>query len=348
MAIPKVFVSSTCYDLAEERAQLERFISVYGFQPVLSEYSDVFYDPDEHTHNACVKEVEHCDLFVLIISGRFGGKLKGGDGESITQAEYNAARSLNIPIFAFVKSDVLQAQHYFKENLRSQDEGFAKKIVYPAITAQNDAMSIFSFIQQVQRSQTNNAIESYGSFSDIETHLKKQWAGLFYAFLQKRKEQDKVSNITKALEKLSGSTLKLESLVESLHNDSVGTEETKDILNRSEIKTQTYDFFSLIKQYVSFSNDIDNFQFFNLEQIKEMSEIPINETWEEYLNQTVMFKIHDIKGERGITFNKASYFKPMKRSDEVEIKYCYENGIKKSDDKLRFDVLMDVFSEYLI
>jgi len=348
MAIPKVFVSSTCYDLAEERAQLERFISVYGFQPVLSEYSDVFYDPDEHTHDACVKEVEHCDLFVLIISGRFGGKIKGGDGESITQAEYNAARSLNIPIFAFVKSDVLQAQHYFKENLRNQDEDFAKKIVYPAITTQNDAMSIFSFIQQVQRSQTNNAIESYGSFSDIETHLKKQWAGLFYVFLQKRKEQDKVSNITKALEKLSGSTLKLESLVESLHNDSVGTEETKDILSRSEMKTQTYDFFSLIKKHASFSNDIDNLRFFTLGQMENMSKIPANDSWEEYLNETEIFEVHELSKERGISFRDAKFFKPLNRSDEIAIKYSYESGLKKSDDTLRFDILLDVFSEYLI
>ncbi|TOB56703.1 DUF4062 domain-containing protein, partial [Vibrio parahaemolyticus] len=119
MGIPKVFVSSTCYDLAEERSQLERFIYSYGFQPILSEYSGVYYDPDEHTHEACVSEVKNADIFILIISGRFGGQHIDGKGESITQAEYNEARKLSIPIFAFVKSDVLQAQLYYKENLRA-------------------------------------------------------------------------------------------------------------------------------------------------------------------------------------------------------------------------------------
>ncbi len=50
MAVPKVFVSSTCFDLSEIREQLSRFISNYGFESVLSEHGDVFYHPDLHTH----------------------------------------------------------------------------------------------------------------------------------------------------------------------------------------------------------------------------------------------------------------------------------------------------------
>ena len=42
MAVPKVFISSTCFDLSEIREQLSRFISNYGFEPVLSEHGDVF------------------------------------------------------------------------------------------------------------------------------------------------------------------------------------------------------------------------------------------------------------------------------------------------------------------
>lgn len=244
MAIPKVFVSSTCYDLAEERAQLERFITNYGFQPILSEYSGVYYDVDEHTHDSCVTEVTHCDMFVLIISGRYGGKFKGGNGESITQAEYNKARELGLPIFTFVKSDVYSAQHYYRENVRTNDEKFAKKINYPAIGKQSDAVSIFGFIDLVQRASTNNGLETYNSFADIECHLKKQWAGLFFSFLQKRKDQDKVEIITRALDKLSGSTSKLESLVGNLHNKQFSEEETLSTINNSLIYKGCEEFYS--------------------------------------------------------------------------------------------------------
>lgn len=246
MATPKVFVSSTCYDLQEERAQLERFIHGYGFHPILSEFSGVYYDVDAHTHDSCVNEVSHCDLFILIISGRYGGKFKGGSGESITQAEYNKARELGLPIFTFVKADVLSAQNYYKENVRVHNDDFAKKISYPAIEKQDDAVSIFSFIDVVHRANTNNGIETYQSFSNIETHLKKQWAGMFFSFLQKRKEQDRVEAMTSILAKLADSSSKLEVLVSSLHDKEVGKDATSKLINESVKIAHGIEFYSLL------------------------------------------------------------------------------------------------------
>ena len=256
MAVPKVFVSSTCYDLSEERSQLEKFIIAYGFQPILSEYSDVFYDPDEHTHNACVKEVAHCDLFILIISGRFGGKYIEGSGESITQAEYNEARRLKIPIFSFVKNDVLNAQLYYKENVKSEGKSFAEKITYPSIHKQTDAISIFNFIQSVQIARENNAIEAYSSFTDIENHLRKQWASQFYKFLQGRKDQLDVEHISIILEKLSGSSNKLESLVESLHDNNLSKDKTQELLTNAESYENTEKFWIEVKRLIDFHIDV--------------------------------------------------------------------------------------------
>ena len=192
MAIPKVFVSSTCFDLKEERAQLECFIENYGFQPILSEYSGVYFDVDQHTHESCVNEVAHCDLFVLIISGRYGGKYKEGNGESITQAEYNKARELGLPVFSFVKADVFDAQHIYKENIKANNEDFAKQIQYPAIEKQKDAASIFNFIESVHRATENNAIETYQSFTDIESHLKNNGLECFTLFFKNEKKKTKL------------------------------------------------------------------------------------------------------------------------------------------------------------
>ncbi|ATY76409.1 hypothetical protein CVS41_04250 [Aeromonas veronii] len=263
MAIPKVFVSSTCYDLQEERSQLERFIYNHGFQPILSEYSGVYYDVDTHTHESCVNEVSNCDMFVLIISGRYGGKFKDGNGESITQAEYNKAREVGLPIFTFVKADVFSAQHYYKENLRIHGEVFANKISYPAIEKQSDATSIFSFIDIVHRAKTNNGIEKYQSFSDIESHLKKQWAGMFFSFLQKRKEQDKVEAMTSILEKLANSSTKLEALVSSLHNKEVGEAETSKLINNSIESSLGIEFYSILIESLSesvWNEDADDYE----------------------------------------------------------------------------------------
>ncbi len=364
MAIPKVFVSSTCYDLAEERSQLERFISSYGFQPILSEFSDVFYDPDEHTHDACVKEVEHCDIFVLIISGRFGGKLRGGKGESITQAEYHAARRHNLPIFAFVKKDVLDAQFYFKENVRNQDENFAKKITYPAIHKQDDALSIFTFVEEVQRSEKGNAIESYCSFSEIEGHLKKQWAGLFYSFLQKRKEIDKVEGLTKMLEKLSGSTTKLEALVGSLHKESLGDEKTEILIHDSEILVDIEQFFGVLKKYIKgligHNNDLsynseDEFSLhFKESDINHMANVLPKDSFEKYLDKLGKFGVMDTMGDGRLFLyiggpkSKFEGAAMMLVDDDLDkIRSLYLSVIK-SNVESRKAALLKVFSEYIV
>ncbi|UXA00409.1 DUF4062 domain-containing protein [Vibrio splendidus] len=291
MAIPKVFVSSTCYDLQEERAQLERFITNYGFHPILSEYSGVYYDVDTHTHESCVNEVAHCDMFVLVISGRYGGKFKGGNGESITQAEYNKARELGLPIFTFVKSEVSAAQHYFKENVRANNEAFAKKITYPAIEKQADAVSIFGFIDSVQRSISNNGIETYQSFTEIEEHLKKQWAGMFFSFLQKRKEQDKVEQITTVLSKLSGSSSKLEALVSSLHDKEVGADETSKLIEKTQLDEDCLEFFQLIFKAVDESlyelkRDLDSNTCIDKVAVvvEDLKNLEVKETLAEYLS----------------------------------------------------------------
>ena len=72
MAAPRVFVSSTCYDLHEVRYQLRTFIEDFGFIPVMSEYGDIFYDYKKHVQDACKDEIEKSQLFILIIGNNYG------------------------------------------------------------------------------------------------------------------------------------------------------------------------------------------------------------------------------------------------------------------------------------
>lgn len=71
----RIFVSSTCYDLSIIRSQLKSFIENMGYEAILSEYNDIFYDPQDHTHESCVKEIANADLVILIIGSRFGAKV---------------------------------------------------------------------------------------------------------------------------------------------------------------------------------------------------------------------------------------------------------------------------------
>ena len=93
MASPRVFVSSTWYDLRYIRENLKYFIRTLGYEPVLSEEGSVFYDPKIHVQDACICEIPNCQLFILIIGGRCGAAFKD-TRPSVMSAEYLEAARL--------------------------------------------------------------------------------------------------------------------------------------------------------------------------------------------------------------------------------------------------------------
>ena len=212
MASPRVFISSTCYDLAEERDGLSEFCEEFGFDTTLSERGDVFYHPDLHTHLSCVRETSNCHMFILIIGGRFGGKYKVEPTKSITNAEYAAAIENGSPTFAFVKQEVLNDHNVWQRN---KEFKFAKDIVYPSIEKQEYAEEIFKFIDAVRSSPVNNGIFGFRLAKDIHNVLRKQWAGMMFEFLQNRGIAKQLDLTNAALGNLSVVSTKIEELVKN-------------------------------------------------------------------------------------------------------------------------------------
>ena len=70
MARPRVFISSTYYDLKHLRSSLDNFVESLGFDAILSEKGKIAYTPDLPLDESCYREVGTADIFVLIIGGR--------------------------------------------------------------------------------------------------------------------------------------------------------------------------------------------------------------------------------------------------------------------------------------
>jgi len=210
MATPRVFISSTCYDLKHIRENLKYFVKTLGYDPVLSEEGDVYYSPSSHTHDACLKEVSTCQIFVLIIGGKFGGSFKETDS-SITNNEYRKAVKCDIPIFALVELAVYSDHHLYQTN-QKENPNFFNKITYPSC----DNIQIFNFIDEVRKQTENNALFPFTDFNDIECYLKKQWAGMMYDFLDQRSDESKSKITNKLLDDLSLATRKSEELIKVL------------------------------------------------------------------------------------------------------------------------------------
>jgi len=205
MAKPRVFVSSTCYDLGVIRSELRPFIESMGYEPVMSDYSDILYDPDQHSHESCIKQIIDCDLIILIIGSRFGGKavspaLENIDFDkvikmsvhgdtlskdmSITQAEVVTAIEHSIPIYPFIDHKVYHEQHIYEENRNKGND--VKNIYFPSIEKQKTARYIFDFIRFIRGLQYNNGVYEFATVADIKAQLTKQWAAYFKELLRNR------------------------------------------------------------------------------------------------------------------------------------------------------------------
>jgi len=91
---PKIFISSTITDLPNERkASLKAVEKVGGF-PIMSEFTMEAQSSNSLT--ACLSKVLESDIYVLILGGNYGWQPNGK--ESITELEYQTAKSKEIPI----------------------------------------------------------------------------------------------------------------------------------------------------------------------------------------------------------------------------------------------------------
>ena len=230
MATPRVFVSSTCYDLKYIRENIKYFIKQLGYDPVLSEEGNIFFDPSLSTQDSCLVEVPNCQMFVLIIGGRFGSKFKS-KSHSITNEEYREAVSKKIPIFALVEQAVYNDSQVYFYNKESTDIDH-RSIKYPSV----DNVLIFEFIEEVHSNTANNAIMPFKDFSDIESYLLQQWAGMMYSFLSRDNENARVADTLQVLTEMSE---RVEILSRQILR-SVGTEEAK--LTAELYETMLYSF----------------------------------------------------------------------------------------------------------
>jgi len=210
VAKPRIFISSTFYNLKQVRADLENFVKNLGYEPVLNERGSIPYGHDQRLEEYCYKEIDLCDIVVAIIGGRFGA-VSQHEPYSISQMELKTAIALGKPLYIFVEHSVLSEFRTYQKNKDNNS------ISYAAV----DDARVYAFLDEVELLPKNNTTVGFHSVHDIMAYLREQWAGLFQGYLQE-KEAIKQMNIVKDMESTVNT---LNQLVNYLTKQKEGSEE---------------------------------------------------------------------------------------------------------------------------
>lgn len=94
----QIFLSSTFLDLQRERSAAVTSIMRLGHIPVGME---LFPATDKKQWDVIEKAVNEADYYVLMVGGRYGSTI---DGISYTEAEYNLAKEIGVPVIPLLRS----------------------------------------------------------------------------------------------------------------------------------------------------------------------------------------------------------------------------------------------------
>jgi len=234
MARPRIFISSTFYDLKHIRSSLESFIEVFGYEPILSEKGNIAYDPNIPLDESCYREAKTCDVFVIIIGGRYGSAASGQEGsvprgfydryESITKKEYEAAVERDIPVYILIDRSVYTEYETFGKNRDN------KGIRYAHV----DSVNVFNLIDQIMAQPRNNPIHLFERHSEIEIWLREQWAGLFKEMISRRTSQKQISSLAIQVKELANISTTFKRYLEEIVSRVVAKKTTAEKIIKSE------------------------------------------------------------------------------------------------------------------
>lgn len=234
---PRIFISSTFYDLKYIREDLANFVRSYGYEPVLFEDGDIGYTPGKTLDRSCYDSMKSSDMVILIIGGEYGSAAAGEKKDefkeymSVTRNEFRTAVEAGIPVFVMIDKKVMAEYGVYDANYDyiEKDKG---RVAFPA--AKN--INIFRFIREIKGIVTL-PIQEFEKSADIKGFVSRQWADMFknyLDFLRKGKEDGKIEESVNELKML---VRKMSIMVDSVGKNVLkeNQEEYKEVINKQEI-----------------------------------------------------------------------------------------------------------------
>ena len=180
---PRIFISSTFYDLKYIREDLSNFVSSYNYEPILFEDGDIGYTPGKPLDKSCYETMKNSDMVILIVGGEYGSPAGGESKDdfneyiSVTRNEFRTAVSSGIPIFAMIDRKVMTEFKVYEANIYTIEK---KHQTINFAATKN--INVFRFIKEI-RGIINIPIQEFDRAEEIKQFISKQWADMFKGYL---------------------------------------------------------------------------------------------------------------------------------------------------------------------
>lgn len=244
---PRIFISSTFYDLKYIREDLANFVRSYGYEPILFEDGDIGYTPGKTLDSSCYESMRNSDMVILIIGGEYGSAASGEKKDdfkeymSVTRNEFRTAVETGIPIFVMIDKKVMTEYGVYDANYNAIEKE-NREMAFP--TTKN--INVFRFIKEIKGIVTLS-IQEFERSSDIKGFISKQWADMFKNYLGSLRSEKENKKIESSVSEMKALIQKMDIML-----DGVG----KSVLSKDD--SNKYDEIIIEQEILTFCNRLVN------------------------------------------------------------------------------------------
>lgn len=299
---PRIFISSTFYDLKYIREDLANFVRIHDYEPVLFEDGDIGYTPGENLDTSCYEAMRNSDMVILIIGGEYGsaasGEVKDEFKEylSYTRNEFRAAIENGIPVFVMIDKKVMAEYGVYDTNYNYIEE---EKMPISFNATKN--INVFRFIREIKGIVTL-PIQEFDKAADIKSFISKQWADMFKTYLSSLRNKNENKKIESSVNEMKNLINRMNVMLDSVGKNVLsknGSNEYEKVVTQQEI----LDYCDLISRSFGLSipdkkdneNYVSMYRKFIRGFLESLRETHHKGLWNQYLNDKVNRKVaHDI------------------------------------------------------